>query len=239
MDVLVDYSNLDTALRRSGPKLVVDRILDTLVPHLSASNRVNVRLYDGWYQKQALTPRAQEVSAQVMANFPTTFPFVVAGEVAKVIVKVELAYTLLIAPSATLWHTHRMRDEPPRLTCADPVSVGCTATPCELTTTHRFLKDKKCPKESCEIDMAKLVKRSEQKLVDGMLAADLFFAHLQGWPAVAVVSSDDDMWPAIRTVLDLGVQVLHVHTLKGHRTPTFYERGTKSKYLELDLEGKS
>jgi uncharacterized LabA/DUF88 family protein len=80
-----------------------------------------------------------------------------------------------------------------------------------------------------------LIYKSEQKLVDTMLAADLIYLCLQRDRKVAVVSSDDDMWPAIKTVLNLGMTVLHVHTSAGRRTPQFYTRGGLPTYVEMNI----
>lgn len=45
-----------------------------------------------------------------------------------------------------------------------------------------------------------------------MLAADVFFNVHSNANQVAVVSSDDDMWPVINTALQFGVGVIHVQT---------------------------
>ena len=235
MDVLVDYNNLPRAVLMRGPRLVIDRIVTTLAPHLTDMGRVNVRLYDGWYQEQGLTRRAQDVSAEVSVNFPTTQVVLDGSATKKVLVNVEVAYSMMIDPASPMWHTYRMKSAPRNLSCVDPAAAGCSVTPCDLAYTHQFFRDKKCPNAGCSMSPTNMINRGEQKLVDGMLAADLYFLHLRKDTSVAVVSSDDDMWPAIRTVLDLGVHVLHVHPLPGHRTPAYYSRGRKPKYTELDL----
>ena len=84
---------------------------------------------------------------------------------------------------------------------------------------------------SCDLTPEDLIRRKEQKLVDAMVAADIFFnAHFQA-DRIAVVSSDDDMWPAIKTALQLGSDIIHVHTKQGRSTPTFYAHGITGGYV--------
>jgi uncharacterized LabA/DUF88 family protein len=80
-----------------------------------------------------------------------------------------------------------------------------------------------------------LLYRTEQKLVDTMIAADLFALHLQSSRRIAVVTSDDDLWPPIKLLLQLGVQVFHIHTIPGRRTPQFYCRNAGTDYIQLEL----
>jgi hypothetical protein len=236
MDILVDYSNLPRADRSKGPTFVVDRIIAALgLAHLAAYSRVSFRLYDGWYENNTPTRRAQDVSAAILKDFPAPRTVTDGSTTKTLVVNVELAYSLRIDPSNHLWHTHRLKGTPWSLSCAHPTAVGCTTTPCELLSTHVFLSTKKCPGATCTMTPANLISRSEQKLVDAMLSADLYYHHLQKTPKVTVVSSDDDMWPAIKTVLHLGVHVVQVHTVPGHTTPAFYSRGPRPAYTELHM----
>lgn len=234
--MLIDYNNLIRSDLRKGPTFVVEKVLTALgYSHLAGVPRVNVRLYDGWFQEKNLTQRAQDVSAEIKANFPGVHAATDGLATKKLVVNAEMAYSLKIDPGTDIWHTYRMRNSPRGLSCADPMIVGCTMTPCQLSNTHLFFKSNKCPEAACAIEPKQLINRGEQKLIDGMLAADLYYHHLQKEPHVVVVSSDDDMWPAIRTVLDLGMHVIQVHPLKGHRVPPYYPRGRTPKYTELDM----
>lgn len=236
MEILVDYNNLTRPDLKKGTRFVVEKVLVALgFRYLEAASRVNIRLYDGWYQEKNLTRRAQDVSAEIKAHFPGVHTVTDGVATKKVVVNVEMAYSLKIDPGTDIWHTYRMRNAPRGLSCANPVMVGCPVTPCQLLNTHLFFKENKCPEAVCTIEPKQLINRGEQKLIDGMLAADLYYLHLQKEPHVVVVSSDDDMWPAIRTVLDLGMHVIQVHPLKGHRVPMYYPRGRAPKYTELDI----
>ena len=236
MDILVDYSNVRPTDRGGGPTFVVDKIIAALgIAHLAAYSRVSFRLYDGWYENNTLTRKAQDVSAEILKDFPAPRTLSDGATTKTLIVNVELAYSLKIDSSNHLWHTYRIRGTPWSLSCAHPTAAGCTVTPCELLSTHAFLSTKKCPNASCMITPANLINRTEQKLVDTMISSDLFYQHLQKSSKVVVVSSDDDMWPAIKTLLELGIHVVQVHTLPGHTTPAFYSRGPRPTYTELHL----
>lgn len=236
MDILVDYSNVRPADRSRGPTFVVDKIIAALgLVLLAPYSRIAIRFYDGWYENNTLTRRAQEVSAALLKDFPAPRTITDGSATKTLVVNVELAYSLKIDPSNHLWHTYRPKGTPRSLSCGHPTAAGCTVTPCELLSTHTFLSTKKCPAATCTITPENLISRSEQKLVDAMLFADLYYHHLQKTPKVAVVSSDDDMWPAIRTLLDLGVHVVQLHTVPGHSTPAFYSRGPRPTYTELHL----
>lgn len=236
MEILIDYNNLTRPDLGKGPKFIVDKVLAALGHrHLENTSRANIRLYDGWYQEHHLTQRAQNVSTAIMANFPGVHTINHGSATKKLMVNVEMAYSLKIDPGTDIWHTYRMRNSPRGLSCGDPAKAGCTMTPCLLLNTYLFFKENRCPQTACAIEPKHMINRGEQKLIDGMLAADLYYLHLQKEPHVVVVSSDDDMWPAIRTVLDLGMHVIQVHPLKGHRVPAYYPRGRAPKYTELDL----
>jgi hypothetical protein len=236
MEVLVDYNNLPRLDRSRGLIYVVDKIITSLgFAHLQSETRLSFRLYDGWYINRTPTRRAQAVSAELLSHFPVTRTVSDGAKTVTIIVNVELAYSLKIDPANHLWHTFRLRGYPRDLACHHPPSIGCTESACPLLPMHSLLTAQKCPSPGCGVIPDQLLYKNEQKLVDTMLAADLMFLHLQKEPKVALVSSDDDMWPAIKTVLDLGMTLIHVHTLSGHRTPAFYSRGPRPSYTELSL----
>ena len=236
MDVLVDYNNVREVDRRRGVVFVVDRIVQSLGPeHLRQSKRVAVRLYDGWYENQTLTRKAQEIAAQVLANTPTAFTLGDGSTQTKIVVNIELAYSLKSAPAQHIWHTYRPKNCPGDISFRQPAAAGCKNPNCPLLATYRFLKDRCCPMSGCRITPEAFLYRSEQKLVDTMIAADLFAVHLQSSRKVAVVTSDDDLWPPIKLLLQLGVQVFHIHTIPNRRTPAMYCRDAGTDYIQLEL----
>jgi uncharacterized LabA/DUF88 family protein len=236
VQVFVDYANVHRADRSRGLVYVVDKAIDALgFAHLQSESRVSFRLYDGWYLNRTPTRHAQTVAAELLANFPFTRTVTDGTKNTKIIINAELAYSLKIDPATHLWHTFRQRGYPTGLSCHHPAVVGCNESVCSLVAMHTFISTQRCPLPTCGISPGQVLHKNEQKLVDTMLAADLMYLHLQKEPKVAIVSSDDDMWPAIKTVLDLGMTILHIHTLPGHRTPAFYSRGPRPCYTELSL----
>lgn len=71
--VLVDYDHVPPAVRRRGLSDLVGRVL-SLLPSatLPRGARAWCRLYGGWFEKRDLSPRAQELAAEIRRTFPTT-----------------------------------------------------------------------------------------------------------------------------------------------------------------------
>ncbi len=236
MDVLVDYNNLRDHHRRRGVVFVIDKILAAIGERrLCADPRVSFRLYEGWYSSDRLTRRAQEISTEVQSVTPMTRTFMDGEKAKTIVVKIELAYSLLSEPAQHLLNTCRTNSHPEGLGMDHPSSAGCTDPTCPLIAAYKFFTHYRCPAESCKITPVALFHRTEQKLVDTMIAADLFSLQLQACRQIALVTSDDDLWPAIKLLLRLGVEVLHVQTIDGRRTPPMYSRNAGPAYTELQL----
>jgi uncharacterized LabA/DUF88 family protein len=236
MDILVDYNNVTHQDRTRGPTFVIDKILNKLgFHHLKGNSRLLFRLYDGWYDNRTPTRLAQQVSRELLSNVPSTRTLTDGTAKTTLVVNAEPAYSLKIDPGTHLWHTFRTRAYPGGLACQHPASAGCTKAPCQLLDMYSFFSHQLCPSPGCVLRPHHFITKGEQKLVDTMLAADLFFQQVLRLPRAVIVSSDDDIWPAIKTVVDLGMHVIHIHTLPGHSTPTFYARGPMPLYTQLNL----
>jgi len=236
LEVLVDYNNVREADRRKGVVFVVDTVVQALgTKHVGEIQRILFRVYDGWYENTTPTRKAQEVGAELLAKMPMTFTLGSGVEQVKVLVNAELAYSLKSAPAQHIWHTYRPTYYPGDIRCRDPHSAGCTDSQCPLAAMQYLLKHRCCPKAGCNITPEAFLYRSQQKLVDTMIATDLFALHLQSSRKVAVVTSDDDLWPAIKLVLQLGVQVLHIHTIPNRPTPAIYCGNAGTGYFQLHL----
>lgn len=236
MDVLVDYYNLSQHQRRKGIVHVVDLMVSTIVPdHVRTDERrIDLRLYGGWYEGQTRTRDAETIVATLHGHYPTMLGD--RTDRRTITVNVELAYSMKCDPANHLWHTLRPRTGPRGIEFPDPSSVGCRlADRCPLRPGYEFLAFGACPEQECEVTSQQAMKRREQKLVDTMLAADVFFNAYSNERRIAVVSSDDDLWPAIRTALQLGVEVIHVHTLKGHSTRPSCTREASAGYVQINL----
>jgi len=226
MLILVDYDNVDSNITRLGIVHVVNRILSKIdSSEISSNRRVTIRLYGGWYEQNNFTRRAQNLSADISANFPGTS--ILSDNSTSVIVNCEMAYSILADPTNHLFHTYRSRGVPSGLRVNHPSQCGCTNSSCPLVATYNFVRTKNC--STCNrIKLDDLLYRAEQKLVDTMLTSDLIFSANQPIN-VAIVSSDDDFWPGIKTSINYGKKVIQIHT-RSRLTPTYYTRTTAHNF---------
>lgn len=237
MEILVDYNNVLDAHRKKGVRYVAERILSVIGPvRFGNRQRASIRLYDGWYEAQSPSRVAQEVSADVQANSPHTITLLDGTLTKRLIVSLELAYSLRSDPTVHLWHTFRPKSPQSNFSCHAPASVGCTGSPCPLAPMERFIAKRKCPVAGCSLRPHDLLVRNEQKLIDTMIAADLFSLHLNTAPEAVVVSSDDDLLPAIRMIAKSGTKVIHVLTRPPNASLSQYVSGLDAAaYTQLQL----
>ena len=237
MWVLLDYDNLPNLLRQRGPKHVADRIVDTLRPALATSTqRLDLKLYGGWYRHSTLTTLAQSLNAALASDFPfVSFIQDTGAARRRVTVAANLAHALEVNPRTDIHNTFRLRDTSEHLACKHPHDSGCIDTECELISTFRFFESEICPKVGCSITPSALLKRrGEQKLVDTMMVADLIHLAQVGETHVAIVTSDDDVWPGIISAMIRGTHVIHVETKWfGRAVP--YRSGVSGKYTRLQV----
>jgi hypothetical protein len=214
MFVLIDWDNLDQNLRRQGARYVADRIWTTLESSMSSYvqtvSRLDVRLYGGWYGPLRLTKYGAQMAAEVQKDFPFVLRNAFQG--INVTIGCELAQALLQMPKHTLPHTYRPRQGPPRLDCAHRTDLGCSDASCPILVVNQFFNAGTCPGFNCTRTITNILGRNEQKLVDTMLVSDvIYLAHL-GESPVAVVSSDDDLWPGMLTAMHQGCHIIQLCT---------------------------
>jgi hypothetical protein len=229
MNVLVDYDNVRQQHRSRGLVYVADRMLQAISSvHPGLPARVRIRLYGGWYEGASPSHRAQDLASEILAEFPRMIP--AAGVLVRT--EVELAYSLEIEPSRHLWHTYRRYASTTDVACHSPATVGCSRMACALSSTYLFLSTGHCPEPGCLLEPRDVLFKRQQKLVDTMLTADLIHLAQSDPRSLCIVSSDDDLWPAVRTALLHGKAVIHVHTLPGRSTPRYYSAGAGSHYVQ-------
>ena len=233
MDVLVDYYNISERERRKGVAYLISRITAAIVKRIRANEvRVDFRLYGGWYEETFPTRDAQQLEIELPG--PTLVPKEDDG--VPLTVNSELAYSMRCDPAHHMLYTLRSRTAPRWLEFTDPTVAGCGfPETCPLRPGYEFFVRGHCPEEGCAVSSRLVVRRREQKLVDTMLAADVFFSVHSHAQQIAVVSSDDDLWPVINTALQFGVEVIHLHTVVGHTTRPAYRRDGRAAYTELSL----
>lgn len=238
MQVIVDYNNIDLAVRRHGLKYLAELIAHTLGPlAVGKYRRLHLRLYDGWYRAQSPTPLAQSTSAEVQRDFPMMVALPVPNaQPVRAVVAAEMAYSLHCDPNSHIWHTFRPRSGQANVSCNSTTAAGCVSSQCKLSELPHFFRSRRCPDEHCSVTTEALIVRNEQKLVDSMMATDLLSFHLSSQEELVVVSSDDDLWPAIRLLLHRGHTIYHIHTIRTHNTPAFYlQRVPASQYIQLHM----
>lgn len=236
MVVLVDYDNVPLLERQRGIVNLIDKILNTIeASKLSGYQRIRVKLYGGWYEGSRLSRIAQKLAADI-GIFPKAFSLFDGKNKVSVIVQVNLAYSLEIDPRSNLENTYRSRGLPQGLRCDPPPYSHCiNATGCPIGTVHTLINSGNCPDATCRVTSADILVRSEQKLVDTMMTTDMIYLANNKYKDICVVSSDDDLWPGIKSALLLGANVYHIHTKVGRTTPSYYSKGAGSRYIMLSL----
>jgi uncharacterized LabA/DUF88 family protein len=240
MNVLVDYDNVDPVVRQRGVVHVLERIIDALggadaIP----DGRLHVRLYGGWYEAAELSKNGQIIAAQVAAEYPRVEAVTTSTGTHRIRVSAEMAYSMIIDPRTSLSHTFRQKSAPYNLRTNAPPFDGCAgATECPIRGVHKLIRRKRCPTDNCGVELGNVIYRAEQKLVDTMLTADLLhLASTSEDQPIAVVSSDDDLWPGIRSALLMGSRILHVHPKAGRVSPPHYRLVDGLPYVEYAFSG--
>lgn len=231
MIIFVDYDNIEYNILRLGITYVVNRIISKIdSSEVDGNRRMTIRLYGGWYEQNRFTLKAQNLSADIAANYPNTA--LLSDNLTSVIVNCEMAYSILADPTNHLFSTFRPRGIPMGLKAKHPASCGCSTPNCPIVAIHNFIRNNRCP--MCNsIRPEDIFHRGEQKLVDTMLTSDLIFSSNQ-LVNLGVVSSDDDFWPGIKTTLANGKIVIQLHT-RNRYTPTPYTRTTIRNYFQRQL----
>ena len=208
MKVLVDYDNIPTSIRARGAKYLADRILTAVMTALAQTpSTLDIRLYGGWEKLDILTLNAQKLSAEISGGFPT-----ISMRPTPVRVTMELVHAMEIAPRKLL--RNKLRLEPLRsgVRFKKPSDTTCRNSKCPIDVLYDFFKVGHCPISGCAGTVAALADQQQQKLVDTMLVADIIYLASNQTDPIAVVGSDDDMWPGINSALALGKHVVHLET---------------------------
>jgi hypothetical protein len=191
-------------------------------------------VYGGWYEGSILTPLAQCLTAEIGRDFPSVFPFEnKIGKTGKLLASAELACSLEAEPSHHLFNTFRQKSAPHALACVNPMSKGCVENDCPLSCLPTWFDTEQCPKSGCSIQLHDLMYKKEQKLVDTMLACDIIHAARLKCDFSLLVSSDDDLLPAIRVSLLEGTPFARLHPKMYHQLAAFPPSG--AYFVELDL----
>jgi uncharacterized LabA/DUF88 family protein len=236
--ILVDFNNLDKPTFGMSLNDIVDCIIYSIVTHmlpedLALCGRVNIRLYDGWYEDDALTIKASDLIADCPTS-PQLFSFRDEHQRYNWHVSVEIAFSLLSIPTVHIMHTYRRRQRLKGIRVVDPVSVGCDPTRCRILGIERLIKKEKCP--DCGTPANLIIWREEQKLVDVMLATDMMTLALMPDIQICLVSSDDDFWPALFHISCNHKRIYHMQSTPGRSLNDLYLRHNQESYIEILIE---
>lgn len=225
-DVLVDFDNLDFQTKRSGLAQLSTKIVNSVARVKSTfPDRCRIKLYGGWYEDETLSDQANNLIGQIEENSNALVVLWQTGRSqGKALVKLEMAFGLEVEPQRTLFNTLRTRAFSDRV-YSNPFRLKrCQERDCPVAIVAKVFAEKRCSKDRCYTTPEDVFKKTEQKLVDTMITADLIYL---GTPdnQLVLVSSDDDLWPGIQMALLRGAQVLQLHTRQRASTPRTYARG--------------
>lgn len=228
--ILVDYDNVNRVTKNRGLLFLVNGILSRLQnDDFKESERILIRLYGGWYESGNITKKAQDLLIEINKNFPyvSTSP----NFEKKIIINLELAFSILIAKDQHLISTYRIRGYPDDLNCLKPSEAGCNKNDCPLNILFNFFTIDRCPKEGCNLRPKNFLYRGTQKLVDNMIASDIFYLCSNNLITI-IVSSDEDFWPSIYYAIKTSNRVIHIHCKNNRQMPSHYTILSNEYYIE-------
>jgi hypothetical protein len=226
MDILVDYDNVLPQMKREGLLNFCSRVINAIANRkMHFAQRCRMRLYGGWYETKSLTERAKALITEIQQNFPGVVPWSTNKSSGQSLAKVEMAYSLEVQPGRHLFYTLRVRDFSEPIQCNESRVRRCGEPNCPVRIVSDFFRQKKCPSDGCHTLPGDVLRKQEQKLVDTMITADLIHLAKSGEHDLALVSSDDDLWPGVQTALLYGARVIQVHTREGREMPESYITG--------------
>ncbi len=237
MIALVDYDNVPKIDRGRGLIHLTNRIATAIgAERFSGIEILRVRLYGGWYDGRNASRVAQDLYAEATSHFPRDLSITHGGKLVRLRCRTELAESLACEPKVPVTHTYRPRSLPPRLHCsAVPYQRCSNPSACPIAALADFFGNQQCPEHGCLVTPVGILTRPEQKLVDSMILADLIHWAQAGVKDLALVSSDDDLWPGIRLALLHGAKLIHLHPKPGKSSPSHYMDLAKGNYVQASL----
>ena len=235
MYALIDYNNLPAYIRRKGFRYIAELIVDAAGDHLSEVRAITIRLYDGWYRGTQPTRHADRIRLSIdqQPSFVTTQSCTPISR--RFLVRIEQAVAVLDEPTRCLIHTFRPDRSPGGIRLRNAADLGCRSTSCPVEMVAGFMNRNVCPMPECSIQCESLLSRDEQKLIDTMICVDLIHLAATENKTAVVLSSDDDLIPAIRYACRRDLFVLHIGTHPGRRLRPEYVDGLTGNYSYTTL----
>lgn len=238
MYLLIDHDNINERDLRHGLERVASVVADELGPiPFEKDPRLQVRVYGGWFRGEDRSARAKRILSELAGSFQTPLVIARSGKSVRLTMSAALADSLLSQPKNPILDTYREgRVDLSRLALASSPFAACVAPgACSLHAIAQGMKDGSCPVLSCSVSLAHIATRNEQKLVDTMLVADMMELGRQQAKALAVISSDDDLWPGILSAMLMGTHVFHFQSRSRATPPHYTGMAPTGKYSPLIL----
>jgi uncharacterized LabA/DUF88 family protein len=236
LGVFIDYDNLTHGQKTAGILDVVTKaLIQVEFDNISTRAKCDVRVYGGWYEGNAITRLAEEVSIEIQRDFPAVIRLPkpsIEGSVG-IFTNAEIAVAMMQEPGHHLFNTYRKKSRPNNIRVESPSNIGCHNSSCLLPLLKKFLSNGKCPKSECSTERSDLIYRSEQKIVDTMLSCDLIYSANEGINHVILISGDDDFIPPLRSILLRGASAVRFHPKQNSQRASFPEGGIQ--LIEMDL----
>jgi len=201
--VLLDFNNVftgDITLISSNEveaKLMVP-IREILSDHTDI-NRIEIRVYGGWYQQGSLTDKAS-AAFTLLSGIDCTIPLQNRGRW----VRWNMEYVISAYGTNHFWdNTYRQKNGLPRIlvnTDAQRERCGIDKSHCPVEIVKKISKTprKICPVDNCTLKAEDIFQTFGQKMIDTMMACDILtIAEESETDAIAVMTDDVDMLPAL------------------------------------------
>jgi len=201
--VIIDFDNYfgsDMSIISSEDlELAFSEIVNLCETKFSEFDRVDIRLYGGWYYETTLTKQASTIQ-QLLYNV-SVFPKVQGGKAIQG--SIEMIAELYDIPDFTWGYTHKETDGIKRVRinheCVDTVCKENRPI-CPKFILYKFTdkKDKHCPVSGCANLQKNVFKGIEQKMVDTLIACDILsIADDENVKGILVISDDQDHLPSL------------------------------------------
>jgi|SRR5581483_5288461 len=221
MLLFIDYDNIEQSERRLGLDHILRKAVSLIDYPLLNLSSVRARLYGGWYEGGTLTRQAQNLAAELRGISPVRYISPYAS--VPILVRGELATSILAAPRALINNTFRRRGFPRNLRCERRPWLSCVDNSrCPLIVMERFLDNDYCDTAGCSVRPNSILHKEEQKVVDSMIVADLIQSATESAAVLAVVSRDDDIWPGLFMASKGAQALIHISTSRAARVPAYY-----------------
>jgi hypothetical protein len=202
--VLIDFDNLfkkDLSSYNENDFFVVFKnIVNEIVFDIPNINKINIRLYGGWFKENTLSSKAS-ILVNILAQI-NLFPYIQINPLRRIYGSIEIATSLY--GINYIWHnTLREKNGLPRL----KVNTNLLTSICEENKNvcpakilNKFTKSKNriCSVPGCTTKNKNVFISIEQKMVDTMLSCDLIsFCNEIDIKYILLFSDDTDFFPPL------------------------------------------